>query len=54
MIKFFIIVLLLVASAYPFSYAIYVWRKKNYFGALGMVFLVLASIVTPAYILIVR
>jgi hypothetical protein len=54
MMKFFIIPLLLLVSVYPLSYVKYVWSKKNYIGAVGMVFLTLMSIAFPAYLMFKR
>jgi nitrate reductase gamma subunit len=53
-VKYIATAILLIASVYPFSYAGYVWRKKNYLGALGMAFLSLLSVVYPAYLLFIR
>lgn len=52
--KYFVIVFLLILSVYPFSYVKYVWQGKNYFGALGMGFITLVSILFPAYLLLIR
>lgn len=52
--KFFVLVLVLVISVYPLSYVRYVWSKKNYLGAVGMVFLTLMSVGVPAYLLFIR
>lgn len=52
--KYFVIAFLLIVSVYPLGYIKYVWQKKNYFGAIGMVFLTLFSISFPAYLIIVR
>ena len=52
--NYLVIVLLLMASVYPFTYVKYVWSKKNYIGALGMVFITLVSVLFPAYVLLVR
>ncbi len=50
----FLIALLLLTSVYPFSYAGYVWRKKNYPGAIGMLVLTLTSLALPIYLLFRR
>jgi hypothetical protein len=48
------IIFLLLASVYPFSYARYNAGKKNYFGAVGMVFLALVAIGFPALLILTR
>ncbi len=52
--KYFILGLLLLVSVYPFSYVKYVWSKKNYLGALGMLILTLLSLAVPAILLLSR
>jgi hypothetical protein len=52
--KILVIVILLISAVYPLSYVKYVWSKKNYIGALGMIFLTLMSIAFPAYIMFKR
>ena len=52
--KYFVIVFLLLVSIYPLSYVRYVWSKKNYIGALGMVFITMLSFIFPVYLLFTR
>ena len=52
--KYITIVLLLIASVYPVSYAKYNFMKKNYLGAFGMIFLTLAAVAFPVYLLFTR
>lgn len=52
--KYLVIPLLLILSIYPLSFAGYNWRKKNKFGAFGMLLLVLAQIVLPGVLLLTR
>lgn len=52
--KYLIIIFLIAASIYPFSYAKYVWSKKNYFGAIGVIFISLAAIIFPSIMILLR
>jgi hypothetical protein len=52
--KYLTILLLLIASVYPFSYARYNFIKKNYLGAVGMALLALAAIVFPVIMILSR
>lgn len=52
--NYIVILFLLIMAIYPLSYAKYNWKKKNKLGAVGMVLLVLASIVLPAFLLFIR
>ncbi|NLA86187.1 MAG: hypothetical protein GX847_02670 [Clostridiales bacterium] len=52
--KLLVITGLLVSAVYPLSYVKYVWQKKNYLGALGMLFLTFVSLAFPAYLVFRR
>ncbi|NMA24326.1 MAG: hypothetical protein GX936_01520 [Clostridiales bacterium] len=52
--EYIVTAVLLAASIYPFSYVRYVWQKKNYTGAVGMLFMTLLSLSYAVYLLFAR
>jgi hypothetical protein len=52
--NFIIILILLVLSLHPLSYAKFNWSKKNKLGAVGSIFIAIAAVIFPAVLLFLR
>ncbi|HEX9063324.1 MAG TPA: hypothetical protein VF941_24390 [Clostridia bacterium] len=52
--KYLIIVLLIIVSIYPMSFARYNWSKKNRWGAVGAALLAAASVIYPVVLVFTR
>ena len=52
--KYFVILLLLLLSINPISYAKYNWNKKNRLGAVGCILLVVLSVALPSILILAR
>ena len=52
--RYTVILFLIVLSIYPLSYAKYNWNKENKLGAIGVILLVIAAVVFPSMILLLR
>jgi hypothetical protein len=52
--KYLIIIVLLIISIQPLSYAKYNWGKRNWLGAVGAILIALAAVVFPSAMLILR
>jgi hypothetical protein len=53
-VKYFILIPLLLASFYPFSFAMYSWKKKNRTASVGVILLTVAAIFLPCMLLFVK
>ena len=49
-----LIVLLILLSLHPLSYAKYNWGKKQYLQSIGMAFIVMVMLALPIYVLLTR
>jgi hypothetical protein len=52
--KYVIVIILMIISIYPFSYARYNWNKKNKLGAVGSILIGIAAIVYPTVLILTR
>ncbi len=52
--KYIIILLLIIFSVHPLSYAKYSWCNNNKFGAAGVVFLTLLYVALPSVFLLIK
>lgn len=54
MMKYIYMFFLVVLTIYPLSYAVFNWKNKNRFSAVGCVLLAILSITLPILLIILR
>ena len=52
--RYVALIIILLASIYNLGYIKNNWKKKNRFGAIGVLLLVVISIVLPVFIMFIR